>query len=774
MLIFVLQTIWLYIKELAGKDLDIIVIAKFLLYFSPKLIPLVLPLTILLASIMVFGNFAENYEFAAMKSTGISLQRSMAGLSIFIAILGITTFFFSNNVIPWAEYNSFNLRKNIAKLKPAMAIAEGQFNEVGNINIKVAEKTGERGQYLRDVIIHKKSPKGAGNYTTIKANHGELIGEEDSDIIQLILFDGNYYDDTPPKDYKEKNKRPFVKSYFEKYIFNIDLSSLNNVDLDDKNFANKYNMLNMGELNYTIDSLKVEQKQDYRDFSKSLYNRSGLTNLDKGLNINIDSIQEKDVTITKNILSQLNVIKKVQLIDMAINSVTSTQQIISAKEQTLKQKNTWLNKHIMALHDKIALGFACIILFFVGAPLGALIRKGGIGLPMVIAILLFLTYHFIGIFAKNSVQDGGFSPVFATWFSTLIMLPLGIYLTRRATADRGLFESQGILEPLKKAFGIKKPELVSDITGFNESSSEYNSLIPLDNNQLIDIIKNYRQYDYTLKYKNSALSIINSRGITNQQLKFSGNFANEKLEESLRLKDKYEEDSKLAFILYGISLVLTLVGSILQNNNFPLIGKILFVIGIIAEFIFLISLVRSFISYSNLNKHLGKDSFSNALIFLLLGLPLYIVNYYFQRKKINKYLFINKTNQDHKTISIENSSNKFTSEVSKSILNNYKFNSKSAIIHYSISAVLFVLYFVFKNNNLQPLADASIQISAIALVIFIVYYVWSYINIRKIYNKLNRSESKPNILLLILGLPLYFLVFILLGNKLKEDLKQII
>ncbi|MEJ2113875.1 MAG: LptF/LptG family permease, partial [Flavobacteriaceae bacterium] len=129
MLIFVLQTIWLYIKELAGKDLDIIVIAKFLIYFTPKLIPLVLPLTILLASIMVFGNFAENYEFAAMKSTGISLQRAMASLSVFIVILGVVTFFFSNNVIPWAEYNSFNLRKNIAKLKPAMAIAEGQFNE---------------------------------------------------------------------------------------------------------------------------------------------------------------------------------------------------------------------------------------------------------------------------------------------------------------------------------------------------------------------------------------------------------------------------------------------------------------------------------------------------------------------------------------------------------------------------------------------------------------------------------------------------------------------
>ena len=159
MFIFVLQTIWLYISELAGKDLDITVVGKFLLYFSPKLIPLVLPLTILLASIMVFGNFAENYEFAAMKSTGISLQRAMRSLSIFIFGLSVLAFLFANNVIPWAELKSYNLRKNIAKVKPAMAIAEGQFNEIGNINIKVAEKSGERGQYLKNVVIHQKKPQ---------------------------------------------------------------------------------------------------------------------------------------------------------------------------------------------------------------------------------------------------------------------------------------------------------------------------------------------------------------------------------------------------------------------------------------------------------------------------------------------------------------------------------------------------------------------------------------------------------------------------------------
>lgn len=143
MFIFVLQTIWLYIGELAGKDLDVEVILKFLLYFSPKLVPLVLPLTILVSSIMVFGAFAENYEFAAMKSSGISLQRAMRGLTVFIVFVSLVAYFFANNVIPAAEFKSINLRKNIAQLKPAMAITEGVFNDLGDFNIKVAKKAAK-------------------------------------------------------------------------------------------------------------------------------------------------------------------------------------------------------------------------------------------------------------------------------------------------------------------------------------------------------------------------------------------------------------------------------------------------------------------------------------------------------------------------------------------------------------------------------------------------------------------------------------------------------
>jgi len=157
LLIFILQTVWLFISELAGRDLDFMMIVKFLLFKMPSLVPLVLPLSVLLASIMTFGDLAENYEFAAMKSAGISLQRIMRGLTVFIVFLSFAAFFFANNVIPYAEYKFINFRKSIAQMKPAMAIAEGQFSDVGAYNIKVEKKSGYNGNFLTGVTIHKRS-----------------------------------------------------------------------------------------------------------------------------------------------------------------------------------------------------------------------------------------------------------------------------------------------------------------------------------------------------------------------------------------------------------------------------------------------------------------------------------------------------------------------------------------------------------------------------------------------------------------------------------------
>ena len=447
MFIFLLQSVWLYITELAGKDLEMDVIIKFMSYVSPRLVVLVLPLAILLSSIMVFGKLSESYEFAAMKSSGLSLQRIMKSLSFFTVFLGIIIFFFSNNVVTSAEYSFLNLRKNISKVKPTMAIAKGQFSQIGDFNIKVKDKYGNRGQYLTDVIIHQEKNK-IGNYTVIKSETGEITSEADSDVLQLKLYDGNYYDEVITKKYNANNSKPFVKSYFEEYTLNIDLASINNVDFDQQESINRYSMLNIKDLNTTIDSLVVRKTQDYEVISTKMHNRSNA----KSLNNNINPILTQSEFKGKNVYDLFKPQKQKQLYDLGISSVNSTISILKSNIliQARRQKN--INKHFMSLHDKFALSFACIILFFIGAPLGTIIRKGGYGFPIVISIILFLTYHFIGVFAKNLAEDSSISPILASWLSTIIMFPISVYLTNRATRDRSILNISEINEKILRYF----------------------------------------------------------------------------------------------------------------------------------------------------------------------------------------------------------------------------------------------------------------------------------------------------------------------------------
>jgi len=634
MLIFVLQAVWLYINELAGKDLEIDVVAKFLLYVSPRLVVLVLPLTILLASIMVFGSFAENYEFAAMKSTGISLQRAMRTLSIFIVGLAITTFFFANNVTPWAEFNFYNLRKNIAKVKPAMAIAEGQFNQIGSINIKVDKKTGDRGQFLEGVIIHQKKGNSFKNHTVIISRTGEIASSEDSDVLKLVLYDGNYHDDLQPKDYKERERKPHAKSTFEKYTINVDLSKINNVDFDKQDYSTKYSMLNVKELNYSIDSLKIIETNNYKELTTTMYNRSTVASL----NNNIEPKKSDSVFQENSLYTLFQPIKNVQLINVAINSINSTSQIINTKKRTIALREKNINKHIISFYEKFAFGFACIILFFIGAPLGALIRKGGFGLPIIIAISLFLTYHFIGIFAKNSAEDSSLNPIAASWVSTLLMLPLSIYLTNRATKDRSLLNVDSILVPLKKLLSNKTIAPVNSNVFLDENSEAYSNLNSYSNKNLIDVIKNYRQYDFDDSYRNTSLLLLKNRGISEDELRFGGNLVNENYENALRFKIDYDENSSIAFKLYFITLAFQIIGVVLNNNGFPIIGKILIVLGTIATLLYLISFFKSFMSQSNFYKIQGGKIMSNAIVLIILGIPLYFIYHFYFKNKLKEDL----------------------------------------------------------------------------------------------------------------------------------------
>jgi lipopolysaccharide export system permease protein len=623
MFIFVLQGVWLYISELAGKDLDVSVTVKFILYYMPKLIPLVVPLTILLSSIMVFGNFAENYEFAAMKSTGISLQRAMRSLSVFIVGLGIACFFFANNVIPWGEYNFYNLRRNIAKVKPALAIAEGQFNEIGNINIKVDKKTGERGQYLENVIIHDKSSVRRGNYKVIISEKGELKSSEDSNILQLELINGNYYEEIIDKDNRRNMNRPHAKSYFDSYTINIDLEILNDEDLDEKNYKGKHSMLNIEQLNYTIDSLKGQRKEDYKSLSNTLYNRTTYA----ALNLNIDT--KKDSLFNGNILDLFPTSKKGQIINLALNSANSTNQIIDSNKKNFETKAIWLNKHIIAFHDKFVLAIACIILFFVGAPLGALIRKGGLGLPIVIAVVLFLTYHFFGIFAKNSAEKGSFSPIIGSWLSTAVMLPLSIYLTTRATNDKGVFQFDAILVPLKRLFTPKNKLQLSE-----SETKSYNYYKKYTVEELVGVIKEQGEFDLDKKPKEIALHNLLNRNIPLENLQKEGLEVDEKLIKGKSLLKDYKDYSKTSLVSFLIGGALLGLHFICKNNKLPEVADAALSLSIIAFIFFAIYVVVDAYVYSKFYTTIGqKDKRINPVV-LILSLPLYPLKYIILRNKI--------------------------------------------------------------------------------------------------------------------------------------------
>lgn len=234
----------------------------------PSIVPMALPLSILLASIMTFGNLSENYEFAAMKSAGVSLQRAMRSLMVFIFLLSGLAFLFANNVIPYSQYRFLNFKSNIAQVKPAMAISEGQFSEIGSFNIKVDKKSGEKGNDLTGVTIHKSSQNSISNTTVIKAKRGKLLSSENSNTLQLALYDGIQYEDIIPKKYEERQKLPFTKTSFKQYNINIDLTKLNKVDVNEASINNSSAMLTIGELNYALDSLRKDISKEKKSFAE--------------------------------------------------------------------------------------------------------------------------------------------------------------------------------------------------------------------------------------------------------------------------------------------------------------------------------------------------------------------------------------------------------------------------------------------------------------------------------------------------------------------------
>jgi lipopolysaccharide export system permease protein len=321
---------------------------------------------------------------------------------------------------------------------------------VGLYNIKVNKKSGENGNILTGITIHKKSDAGDGSRTVIKAKHGRLISSENSNTLQLVLNDGNYYEDILPKNYEDRPKMPFVKSSFKKDIINIDLSELNKIDTDNENITNTNTMLTTSELNYTLDSLKKTFKTEVISFSENINQRVGIQKSTQP----ILNIKKKKKPFKGELLPLFSSKQQLDILNLANSNLSSVKYSVENSNTEFKTKQENINGHLIALYDKFVIAFACFLMFFIGAPLGAIIRKGGLGLPVVFAMLIFISFHFVNTFGKRISEEGGLSPFIGSWMSSFILAPLAILLTYRATNDIGLINMDVLLAPLQKI--IKK------------------------------------------------------------------------------------------------------------------------------------------------------------------------------------------------------------------------------------------------------------------------------------------------------------------------------
>ena len=448
--ILIMQAIWLIFDELAGKGITLGILLKYVYYITIITIPRAIPIAILLSSIMTLGTFSENYEFSAIKSAGVSLQRLLLPLFSLVVVLSFVNLYFLNYAFPWAVLKQKNLYSNIKKQKPALAFVEGTFNtDIPGYVIKFDEKHGEEENQLRNVIIYQTKINN-GSINTITAKNGIISTEEGSKYMSLDLKDGFYYEEHWNRGSKkeERIRMPFSKTHFENYTVNIDISSFNTDDIDKEKFKSDREMLSFQQLNTYSDSLKTVYDNFVINKANTITDRVKARKLAP----KHDSIPDNQVALP--ILSNFKTKKQVQVLESAINALNRTLDNFSNSEIQYKRKRKYLNMIDTETHKRISLAFSALLLFLIGAPLGSLIRKGGFGLPMVLAILIYLIYHFLSTFSANMAETSTINYLIGGWFSTLLLLPFGIYLTFRATQDKGMININLYLDKIKKIFSI--------------------------------------------------------------------------------------------------------------------------------------------------------------------------------------------------------------------------------------------------------------------------------------------------------------------------------
>ena len=449
--VLMMHFLWLYIDELVGKGLSIAIILEFMGWGAATLIPLALPLATLLASIMTMGSFGENNELLAMKAAGISLVRVLSPLVIVSVLISIGAFFASNNLIPLAYNNIYTLRDDINRTKDEISIPTGIFYDgIDNYVIRI-DRRDENTQMLYDLMVYDHSRASGNNSVTI-ADSGLIKLTAEKQNLLFTLYSGNTYEETPPENSADVS---YVMQTvdFKKQEFVISLDNYSFRRSESGRFSGEINALSTKELRSMRDSLDTNYTAIRRMQVRTLVNASGLT-YSKQLDTAVLGYYSQRIDLEDLYKWESTEIKKNAYVQ-ALSQLSSSIQIIDNYAIEERQYPLPLRQSKIALYRKFTLSLACLIFFFIGAPLGAIIRKGGLGTPSVISILFFVFYWVIDISGKKLSTDGSLSPGMGTLISSMILMPIGVFLTWKSTRDSNLFNPDKYIAFFKRIAGVK-------------------------------------------------------------------------------------------------------------------------------------------------------------------------------------------------------------------------------------------------------------------------------------------------------------------------------
>ncbi|MDR0766175.1 MAG: LptF/LptG family permease [Odoribacteraceae bacterium] len=450
MFVLIMQFLWLHIDDLVGKGLEWTVIAQLLFYASMTLVPLGIPLAVLLASIMTFGNLGENYELTALKSAGISLYRIMKPLVFFIITLTVLAFYFSNNVLPYANLKTRTLFYDIRKHKPEVSLKPGFFiNDIDNYSILVSHKSNETGM-MYGLTVYAHAEVKDNNYEVTVADSGIMETGPGGEYMKVELFNGYTYTDEGLKNTRSRSF-PFRTVRFEKQNIIIPMQGNEFQRSDEGMYRNSHAMLSIEQLTEKGDSLKKILRAERKTHLNNLLSYNYLKGEPRGRPRDTLPVAQARGPLLDidSLLATLDISERKTVASNAARLAREVRQARKNGDIALQYREKIARYYDIEWHRKFTLSFACFIFFFIGAPLGGIIRKGGLGMPVVVSVILFIIYHVISMMGERSAREV-IDPALGMWISSMILLPLGAVLTYMSMTDSAVLNAEAYMNLVKR------------------------------------------------------------------------------------------------------------------------------------------------------------------------------------------------------------------------------------------------------------------------------------------------------------------------------------